>query len=246
MLLRSAGEVTGWVDARFDRAATYFQLRATNEALVQQNEKLLNGQQQNLLVLDSSSQLRQDTIQVDSAWVKRQYVWRAAKVVSNTVSLPNNFITLQRGEDLGVRKEMGVIGPNGIVGTVVATSKNYSIVMSLLHRQSRTSGKLKKTNDLGTVLWDGVSPFYLTMTNLPKSVPVKVGDTVVTSQYSYLFPNGITIGKVDEIINDPSSNFFTLRLRPATDFFKLEYAYVVENLQKDEQKQLEESVRTNQ
>jgi rod shape-determining protein MreC len=68
----------------------------------------------------------------------------------------------------------------------------------------------------------------------------------VTSQYSYLFPHGIFIGKVDEIINDPSSNFFTLRLRPATDFFKLEYAYVVENLQKDEQKKLEESVRTNQ
>ena len=246
VFMSTAGEVTGWMDARYDRIAAYFSLKKANETLVQQNERLLNLQKMNFLYRDTSSQIRQDSILVDSVEVNRQYRWRAAKVVGNTISLPNNFITLQRGEAMGVRKDMGVVGPNGIVGTVVSTSKNYSVVMSLLHRQSRTSAKLKKTGDLGTVLWDGESPFYLTMTNVPKSVQVKAGDTVVTSQYSYLFPHSILVGMVVEVINDPSSNFYTLRLSTATDFFKLENVYLVENLQKDEQRQLEESIKSNQ
>lgn len=84
------------------------------------------------------------------------------------------------------------------------------------------------------------------MTNVPKSVAIAKGDTVVTSQYSYLFPQGVMVGTVMEIVNDKSSNFYTLRLKPATDFFKIEYVTVVENLQKEEQKKLEEATKKSQ
>jgi rod shape-determining protein MreC len=132
------------------------------------------------------------------------------------------------------------------VGTVVNTSDNYAVVMSLLHRQNRVSAKMKKTGEVGAVQWDGESPLYVTMTNVPKSVALAKGDTVVTSQYSYLFPPGIMVGTIAEIKDDKASNFYTLRLKPATDFFKLEYVTVVENLYKDEQKKLEEATKKNQ
>ena len=94
--------------------------------------------------------------------------------------------------------------------------------------------------------WDGKSPLSLTMINVPNSVQLARGDSIVTSQYSYLFPPGLLIGTVSEIVNDKASNFFTLRLKPATDFYKLEYATVLENMQKDEQRKLEEATKKNQ
>jgi rod shape-determining protein MreC len=146
----------------------------------------------------------------------------------------------------GVKKDMGVISASGIVGSVINTSDNYAVVMSLLHRQSRVSARIKKTGELGIVQWDGESPLYVKMTNVPKSVNINLGDTIVTSQYSYLFPKGILVGTVSEVVNDKASNFYTLKLKPATDFFKLEYVMVVENLQKEEQLKLEESTKKNQ
>jgi rod shape-determining protein MreC len=173
-------------------------------------------------------------------------MWRPAKVVSNTVTLQNNYLMVERGLNQGVRKDMGVIGPAGIVGTVVDVSDNYAVVMSMLHRQFRVSAKMKKTSDGGTVQWDGETPFYVTMTGVPKSVAIAKGDTVVTSQYSYLFPQGIMVGTVSSIVEDKTSNFYTLRLKPATNFYGVEYVTVTENLFKDEQKKLEEASRKNQ
>ncbi|WP_315820101.1 rod shape-determining protein MreC [Paraflavitalea speifideaquila] len=131
---------------------------------------------------------------------------------------------------------MGVLSPSGVAGTVVFTSKNMAVVMSLLHSQSRQSGKLKKSGETGQIFWDGLNPSYLTMTNLPKSMQVNKGDTIITSQYSSRYPQGVMIGTVAEIVDDKSSNFYTLKLKTATDFYNLEHATVVENLQKDEQK----------
>lgn len=241
--LRLTSESTGWFNARYDKVDAYFHLREANKRLAQQNEILLNQLRMNFQNLDTSSHQVKDTLFVDSVRLPRQYLWRGAKVVGNTAGLQNNYITLQRGEKQGVRKDMGVISTGGIVGTVVSTSENYAVVMSLLHRQFRVSAKIKKSGDLGIVQWDGKSPLYVVMTNVPKSVSIAKGDTVVTSQYSYLFPQGLMVGTVTEIVNDPSSNFYTMRLKSGTDFYKLEYVYVVENLQREEQQKIEETTK---
>ncbi len=244
--MRVANESTGWVNTRYDRVEGYFHLKETNEALMRQNETLLNQLKKDYSIPDTSATTIKDTIAYDTLGHFRQYVWRGAKVVGNTVGLQNNYITLQRGEKQGVRKDMGVISANGIVGTVVNVSDNYAVVMSLLNRQSRVSARIKKTGETGTVSWDGESPLWVLMTNIPRSVPIAKGDTVVTSQYSSLFPQGVMVGTVLDIVNDKSSNFYTLRLKPAANFFTLEYAFVVDNLFKDEQKKLEEATKTNQ
>lgn len=244
--MRMANEGTGWFYTKYDRVDSYFKLKKTSEELARENEQLRNQLRQNFQFPDTSLRIVRDTVPFDTLGNYRQYIWRSAKVVGNTVSLPNNYITIQRGEKQGVRKDMGVIGPNGIIGTVINTSDNYAVIMSLLHSQSRVSAKVQKTGELGTVQWDGKSPLSLTMINVPNSVQLARGDSIVTSQYSYLFPPGLLIGTVSEIVNDKASNFFTIRLKPATDFYKLEYATVLENMQKDEQRKLEEATKKNQ
>ena len=238
-----ANELTGHVSTRYNNIEYYFRLKKTNDELARGNEQLLNQLKQDYQVPDTSRIMVRDTIANDTLGRVRKYVWRVAKVVNNSVGLQNNYITIHRGEAQGVRKDMGVISSGGIVGTVINTSTNFAVVMSLLHRQSHVSARLKKTGELGLVQWDGESPLYVTMVNVPKSVTVNKGDTVVTSQYSYLFPEGVMIGTVADVVNDQTSNFYTMRLKPSNNFYSMEYVYVVENTTKEEQKKLEDATK---
>ena len=241
-----ANELTGRVSSKYSNVEYYFHLKKTNESLAHQNELLLNQLKNNFQSPDSLTKIVLDTTQIDTLGIARKYLWREARVVNNSVSLQNNYITIHRGERQGVRKDMGVISPQGIVGMVVNTSENFSVVMTMLNRQSSVSAKILKTGEIGKVQWDGRSPGFITMINIPKSVPVVKGDSVVTSGYSLSFPPGIMIGVIADIIDDKTSNFYTLTLKPSTNFYSLEYVTVVDNLQKDEQKRLEEAERKNQ
>jgi rod shape-determining protein MreC len=238
-----ANEVTGRINAKYNNVEYYFNLKKTNEALVKENEQLRNLLRQNFENPDTTQQTVTDSLAHDTLGHLRKYLFRAAKVVNNSVGFQNNYLTIHRGEKQGVKKDMGVISPSGVAGSVIYTSENFAVVMSLLHSQSRLSAKLKKSGETGQVLWDGKNPSYLTMINLPKSMQVVIGDSIVTSQYSSRFPEGIMIGTVAEVVDDKSSNFYTLRLKAATDFYSVEHVTVVENLQKDEQKKLEEAIK---
>jgi rod shape-determining protein MreC len=238
-----ANELTGRVSSRYSNVQYYFHLKKTNEALSAQNEQLLNQMKSNFQPADTVVQVVVDTTNLDTSGIERRYLWRAARVVNNSVSLQNNYITIHRGEDQGVRKDMGVISPEGIVGMVVNTSENYAVVMTMLNRQSSVSAKLKKGGEIGKVQWDGRSPENVTMMNIPKSAQVAKGDSVVTSGYSLSFPPGILIGTVTDVVEDKTSNFVTLQIKPSTNFYNVEYVMVVDNLQKEEQKKLEEATR---
>jgi rod shape-determining protein MreC len=241
-----ANELTGRVSSKYSNVQYYFHLKKTNEALAAQNEQLLNELRSNYQGADSLTQIIIDTAHKDTLGVNRRYLWRSARVVNNSVGLQNNYITIHRGEKQGVRKDMGVVSASGIVGMVVNTSENFAVVMSMLNRQSSVSAKLKNSREVGKVQWDGKSPNYLTMINIPKNIRVVQGDSIVTSGYSLSFPPDILIGTVSDVVNDRSSNFYTLIIKPATNFYNLEYVTVVDNLQKDEQRKLEDATRKNQ
>ncbi len=241
-----ANELTGRINEKYSGVEYYFHLRKTNESLAAENERLLNSLKENFQSPDTSKNIVTDTVLVDSAKTLRKYLYRSARVVNNSVSLPNNYISIHRGEQQGVKKDMGVVGPQGIVGVVVNTSDNFAVVMTLLSRQSSVSAKLQKTGEIGKVSWDGASPERVTLINIPKSAKVAQGDSVITSGYSLSFPPDILIGTIDEIIDDNSSSFYTLMLKTATNFYNVEFVNVVENLQKDEQKKLEEATRKEQ
>ncbi len=241
--LNVSTEVTGRFYEKYNSVEYYFQLKKTNDALVQENAGLRQQLRENFEAPDSNRRLFYDTLRTDSGKSIRKWEIMEAKVVNNTISLKTNYLTIHRGFRQGVRTNMGVAGPQGIVGSVINVSENFAVVMSMLHPQFRVVARLKKGGENGTIYWDGNSPDYVSMRNIPRSANVVVGDTVLTSQISSLFPPNLMVGRVAEIVPDNTSNFYNLRLRTSTNFFNLEYAYVVGNLQYDEQKRLEDSIR---
>jgi rod shape-determining protein MreC len=238
-----AGEITGSLDAKYNGIEYYFRLKTTNDQLVKENERLRQLLKENYEGFDSLGKLITDTIKIDSLNRIQKYFYLSAKVVGSSINSQANFLTIHRGAAQRVKPNMGVVGPQGIVGTVVNVSENYSSVMSLLHRQYRVVVKLKNGGERGTVEWDGASPIFVTLKDIPKSAKVAKGDSVVTSPTSSLFPGNIMVGTVYEIIDDKSSNFYTLKLKTATNFFNVEYVYVIANTQYEEQKRLEDSTR---
>ena len=242
----TAGEVTGRVNTQYNKVQYYFRLKETNKQLAEENARLHNLMGINFEGPDSTRVAVLDSLIRDTSGRKRKYIWMPAKVVANTYSLQMNYLTLHRGTKQGVQKDMAVIGPHGVVGTVISVSDNYCRVMSLLHRNSKVSSMLLKNSIAGIVDWDGSDPRYLTLHNIPRSIVVSKGDSVVTSSYSANFPSNILVGTIDEVKADPSSNSFTIRLKATTNFYSLQYVNLVENVLWEEQRKLESAPFKNQ
>ncbi len=233
-----ANEVTGRLNTQYDKVEDYFTLKAENQRLNKLNDSLLNLLPSNFEKRDTAATLKTDSVAYDTSGLYRQYLWRDAKVVYNTINFDKNYIQLNRGANQGIKDNMSVIGSDGsAVGVVVNVSPNFSVVMSLLHVESKRSVVLKKTGSMGTVSWDGKNPLYLTLPKIPRSDSVQVGDTVVTSMSSN-FPPGFMVGTVAEIISDKSTNFYVLKLKTAANFFSLQQVHVVENIYYNEQTKL--------
>ena len=241
--LNVSTEITGRFNQRYNNIEYYFQLKKTNESLVKENLRLRQLLKENYEGPDSNRRLINDTIRADSGKSILKYQIMEAKVVNNTTALRANYLTIHRGFAQGVRTNMGVTGPQGIVGSIINVSRNFAIVMSMLHPQFKVVVKLKRGGETGTIDWDGLSPNFVTLRAIPKSAKVNVGDTVITSQTSSLFPANLMVGTIEEIVPDNSSNFYTLKVRTATNFSNIEYVYVIDNTQFDEQKTLEDSTR---
>lgn len=237
-----ASEVTGRIDKQYNNVEYYFRLKETNARLVAQNNQLLNSLGTSFDAPDSIKQVKIDSLLRDSVGRIRRFTYLPAKVVSNSLSLEDNYITLYRGKNQGVIVNMGVVGPDGAVGKVVDVSDNYCRVMSLLNRKSKVSAMMKRGFYPGDIEWDGANPGYLTMKSVTTSAQVKKGDSVITSNILNLsFPPGILIGTVSEVKPDPDGNStYRLVIKTATNFYTLQYAFVVENVMWQEQKQLEE------
>lgn len=240
-----ANEVTGSISKKYSGLKDYFSLKETNRLLAEENARLLNALPANFITVSNGKKIVIDSLLKDSLGHFRKYTYLPAKVIGNTVTLQTNYLLLERGSDQGVRKGMAVKGPEGIVGVVVETSANTAKVMSLLHRNSRVSAMMKKDNSSGSIEWDGSDPAYLTLKNITKSARIAKGDTVVTSNYSANFPSNLMIGTVAEISSESASNFYTLKIKTATNFFSIQYVYLIENVRYAEQVQLENNAPKN-
>jgi rod shape-determining protein MreC len=232
--MNAANEVTGKFFLRYNNIETYFSLRSQNDQLREQNASLMNQVPSNFSAPDSSAQLITDTLRLEDQEQYRKFLFLSARVIGNTVNEQNNYLTLHRGSKQGVAINMAVVGPQGIIGKVVDVSPNMAVVMSLLHRKNSVVALLKKGSGFGEVVWDGMDPRYVTLNNIPRTVKVAKGDTVVTSPYSDIFPPGQVVGFVDEVSDDKATSSYSIRLKTGTDFFSIQHAFVVKNLQKAE------------
>jgi rod shape-determining protein MreC len=211
----------------------YINLKKTNEALARQNaavHSLLPG----AFYIDSvRKKITSDTV------YKQQYTYVIAKVINNSVNRRNNYLTLDKGSLQGIKPEMGVICPGGIVGIVKDVSDHFCSVLSVLHKDSRISAKIKKSNYFGSLVWDGYDFRHATLRDIARHVKLQKGDSIVTSSFSSIFPEGVMIGTVEDYKSKPGDNFYVIDINLSTDFSNLTYVYIVNNLMKEEQQQLE-------
>src|SRR5690606_8326650 len=160
-------------------------------------------------------------------------------VINNSIRRTNNYLTLAAGTLDGIRPGMGVISPNGAVGRVKTVSKHYATVTSLLHSQMLISAKMKKDNTFGTIKWTGGDYRTALLDYIPLHIKPQVGDTIVTSGYNTVFPEGILIGTISEVERELDKSFYTIRVELSVDFAQLSFVYVVENPRRPEQDSLE-------
>lgn len=237
-------ELTGKVNTEYSKVDNYFGLKKTNEQLAKDNERLRNMLHENFEAPDTINKVVTDSIPFDTLGTKRKWLYRMARVVSNSVTSQENYIELSRGTNQEMKKDLGVVDANNaVVGIVTDVSENFSVVMSLLHKDSHISGKLLKGGQIGTLSWDGKTPNIISLTGIPKSAQVAKGDTIITSGYSNGLPIGMLIGFVTNVVPEKTTSNYSIEFRTAADFYNLQYVYSIDNLQKEEMNKLLDKVK---
>lgn len=233
LYLTSAGGMAAGVYKASGNVTSYFNLRDINDDLNRRNAELQAEIGRLQQALDQYREVSYtDTLVPDSGMMPFRYI--VARVINNSISRPYNYITLDRGTADGIRPELGVIDGNGVVGIVSNVGAGSARVISLLNPNFRLSCKLKRTDYFGSLVWDGRSPDEALLEELPRHTVFEIGDTVVTSGYSAVFPAGIPVGVVTANEGDRTQNFFTLRVRLFADFSTLGNVQVIVNNQADE------------
>jgi len=231
----SSTRYTATVLQQTQEVVDYFNLKDVNRNLAQDNARLHQLYQQAILTKTGGAG---NTYKVDSA-LARRFQFVAAKVIKNSTISPRNYITIDKGTLDGIRPDMGVISPEGVVGKVTACSDHFAVITSVLHLDYKLSSQVKKSNSIGMVQWDGINSQITQMKFVPRYVEISVGDTVVTSSYNSVFPQGILVGVVKEVKAAPAETAYDLEVQMATDFNRLSYVYVINNIFKEEQESLE-------
>lgn len=238
----SSNAIVGSVYELTNQVTGYFHLKDINDELVQENMELKLQMEQlreslTVLTADSSKieQIKRDAL--------AEYDIVKAKVINNTLTHADNYITINKGKKDGVRSEMGVIDGNGIVGIVYQTSDHYSVVIPVLNSKSSISCKVKNSDYFGFLKWDGGSSQFATVKDMPRHSLFSLGDTIITSGHSAVFPSGIPIGSVEDMTDSHDGLSYLLKVKLFTDFGRLSNVRVIARKGYEEQKMLEKQVR---
>lgn len=235
ILFSSANGITGSFMDKYNNFILYWNLPEENEKLAKENAQLKAHLRRDKL----NHQI--DTVMPYDSLYERQYGYIAALVINNSVNLQNNYLTLNRGKKHGIEPNSGVISSEGIVGIVRNTSYRYSTVLSLLHRNTKISAMIKRNQYHGSLVWKNTNPQNMTLEAIPKHADVEINDTIITSGYSSIFPEGLMVGVVDTFWKEAGSNFYTIDVRLSADLNKTRNVYVIKDYLKKEQLELEKA-----
>ncbi len=227
-----------WVSGYIDQGTSYLRLKQINEDLVAQNKALMAE----IYGKDSAGNphFRRVTDTIGGGQI---YTFVDADIVNNSITRNDNYFTIDRGKRHGVFPKMGVIAPNGIAGIVVNTTKNYALVQSVLSvNKIKINAALKNTGYFGTLTWKGDNSRTMHLADIPKYVPLKVGDTVLTDGKSSIFPQGIMIGKVAGYEVDSKTGYWDISVELNQKMGNLQKVFVVRNLKKLELKQIQDTL----
>ena len=238
----SSNQVAGMAYEAANNVTGYFHLKSINDDLVQKNVELelqMEHLRSALMELTSDSTGLE---RMKSDALKGYDIYRA-NVINNSLTHVDNYITLDKGENDGIRSEMGVINGSGVVGIVYHTSANYSVVIPILNSKSSISCKIKQSDYFGFLKWDGGSSRYATVKDMPRHSLFSLGDTIVTSGHSAVFPGGIPIGTVEDISDSHDGLSYLLKVKLFTDFGRLNDVRVIAQKGQEEQFELEQKVK---
>jgi len=232
-------DVTSVFYEQISSVTDYFSLKNVNDDLAKKNADLqrrVNNLEDFISRKGYEATLYEDTI------IKII----PAKVINQTVDKINNCLIINKGLNDGVRENMGVINTEGVVGVVQSVSSNYAVVISILSSKLKISGKFKKSGYLCSVSWDGNSPYTGSVIDIPEHIMVEIGDTIITSGYSSIFPENIVIGTVKSVSPNPSTAWNDLKINYATDFMAIRYVNVIVGAYNDELLELDIQKLTEQ
>jgi len=222
--LRMSGQIFEFQN----NTSNYFSLQKQNQDLLEENRLL----KEKLTSTNSIDTLSNPTFAISG------FTYYTAQVLKNSFDQARNQLVLDKGSIGHIEKEMGVIGPHGIVGIINETTPHFSSALSLLHSDVRINAKLLKNGAFGSIYWPGIAANRLLLDGISTINNVAVGDTVVTGGMSDYFPKDIPIGKVVNYKLLPSKRYYEIEVLPFTNFTALEYVYVVKNNNKEELNQL--------
>jgi rod shape-determining protein MreC len=254
MMLTSANAITGSISSASSAVFSYLDLQKVNQELLERNSMLEREviylrehlKEMSLDTIDFNSVFLRDTV-FDSNSLDKNYTYDliTARVVNNSTNFINNYITINKGSKEGIRPDMGVVSPHGVVGIVMTVKDHYSVVISILNTKLNINCKLKGTDFSGPLSWKGGDVAYAYLEELPTHAVFEVGDTIVTSGYSAVFPSGIMAGIVESYSKQRDDNFYSLKVRLATDFYSLSALCVILNKAQEEQWAIEKEVGKN-
>jgi len=219
--------VSGRMSTRVENIKDYLSLRGENRMLAEENARLYNR------LGSSFSENAPDSVYIGDSIKPENYFYITAKVVNNTVNKQFNYITLDKGTLSGVTPEMAVIGSEGIIGVVKSVSENYSSVLSVLNRDFMVSARIKSNGYYGPLSWNGDDTEFATLVDIPHHVKVTAGDTIITSGFGGVFPEGHPIGVIADF-RLKGGNYYVIKVKLSTDFRKLNYVQVIRNFAKNE------------
>lgn len=237
--LAAAQEVTGQFYAVTGSFYAYTNLKSTNEDMMHRIAELeyqIYDYRQALNLADDT--VRSGGINIDSS-DDQIYQWLPAKIINSSISKLDNYLTLDKGAQDSIQPDMGVVSSRGIVGVVMSTSSHFSRVIPVLNEKFQLNCMVKNSNAFGPLVWNGGDPRYTYLTELPRHVTFEVGDTIVTSGYSAVFPPGLLVGTISDFERQTDDNYNTLKVKLFTDFSTLSDVMIVKNKYQQEQKKLE-------
>lgn len=214
----------------------FFSLKNKNERLLAENARLKNqlSKETSIAVLPEKEELAELK---DSAG---RFEYIPANVINKTLIGQYNYFTIDRGEKDSIFSHMGVVGDQGIVGIVRNVSNHHAKVMTILHPLTRISASIQGSSNFGSLFWMGKDPTLMTLEDIPRTVEVKPGNTVITSGYSNIFPPHIPIGVVEESEIKPGENSHTITVRLINELSSMPYVYVVKDHMAEDLQKLEE------
>jgi len=236
--LTSANSVIGQVYEWKSTVTSYFHLKSINEELLDRNMELEKKVATLEDVLREEYSIENEERLLKNSVLESYKLYRA-HVVQNSLNRADNFITINKGSNDGVKPEMGVVTGNGVVGIVYKTSLHYSWVMSVLNSKSNISCKIAGSNYFGNLVWEFGDASYAYLRDLPRHATFSLGDTIVTSGFSSIFPEGVLVGTIDDMSDIDDGLSFYLKIKLSVDFGKLDGVRIVENMDLTERRDLE-------